>query len=193
MRNASNTMESQTTLPRRDEREELRLLAVRSKQGDKGAYEELLGRVYERIEQFVSNRIRLEELREDITQDIILSVHLSLPSYSGVDSFTAWLFTIARRRLIDFMRKKKRHTVEEITDGPWFELQPAEEEIAGLDCFLHELRKLPEGKQRVVEMIHLEGKSTEVASGELGITENNLRVTLHRAVQELKKKLRENQ
>ncbi len=173
-----------------DEREILRNLAVRSQKGDKDAYGELLDVVYERIQRFLSPRISEVQIREDILQDILLSVHVSLPTYSGRDSFTAWLFTIARRRLIDYLRKKKRLSVEEIADTPWFELQPAEDQIASPQDFLTSMKKLPEAKRRAVELVHLEGRTTGEAASELGISENNLRVTLHRAVKEIKNNLK---
>ena len=174
-----------------DEREVFRQLALKSQKGDKEAYEELLSLVFERVQRFLVPRISSEETREDILQDILLSVHVSLKSYSGTDSFTAWLFTIARRRLIDFLRKKHRRTVEEITDGPWFELQPAEEQMASFDNFVTQMKKLPENKRRAVELVHLEGRTTSEAAETLGISENNLRVTLHRAVKEIKIQLKE--
>ena len=185
-------MNTPTTAPTEDdEREVFRQLALRSQQGEKDAYEELLHLVYQRVQRFLLPRISSEDVREDILQDILLSVHVSLKSYSGKDSFTAWLFTIARRRLIDFLRKKHRRTVEEITDGPWFEMQPAEEQMASFENFVAEMKKLPDSKRRAVELVHLEGRSTSEAAEELGISENNLRVTLHRAVKEIKVQLKE--
>lgn len=175
----------------KDEREEFRLLALKSQKGDAEAYEELLNHVYDKVQRFLIPRITSEETREDILQDVLLSVHVSLGSYSGKDSFLAWLFTITRRRLIDFLRKKHKRTVEEITDGPWFELQPAEEEMASFEHFLTQMNKLPEAKKRAVELVHLEGKSTSEAAELLEISENNLRVTLHRAVKEIKGNLKE--
>lgn len=173
-----------------DERERLRHLALRSQGGDKAAYEELLNLIHRRMQRFLSPRIASEDTREDVLQDILLSVHVSLASYSGTDSFTAWLFTIARRRLIDFLRKKQKRTVEEITDGPFFELQPAEDEMASVERLVTEMKKLPENKRRAVELVHLRGQSTSDAAAELGMSENNLRVTLHRAVKELRAHLR---
>ncbi|MCB0319288.1 MAG: RNA polymerase sigma factor [Bdellovibrionales bacterium] len=173
------------------EHDRLRDLATRSQQGDKEAYRSLLHYAQNRVILYLNPRISSLEVREDLLQDILLSLHISLPSYSGRDSFLSWLFTIIRRRFIDYLRKKKRNTMEEIAEGPWFELQPAESEIASFDLFRGALTTLPSQKREAIELVHLQGFSIPDAARTMKISENNLRVTLHRATKEIKEKLRE--
>lgn len=56
---------------------------------------------------YVYNRTGNNKDAEDITSQIFLAVLESLPNYKDDGHFTAWIFTIARRKVIDFYRKKK--------------------------------------------------------------------------------------
>lgn len=56
---------------------------------------------------YVHNRTGNVIDAEDITSQIFLSVLESLPNYKDNGHFAAWLFTIARRKVIDHYRKKK--------------------------------------------------------------------------------------
>lgn len=47
------------------------------------------------------------EAAQDLSQDIFLKLHNSLPKYDFSKNFTAWLLTLSRNYLIDHYRKTK--------------------------------------------------------------------------------------
>lgn len=59
------------------------------------------------IFRYVYNRTGNNKDAEDITSQIFLAVLEGLPKYKDNGHLAAWLFTIARRKTIDFYRKKK--------------------------------------------------------------------------------------
>ena len=59
------------------------------------------------IFRYVYNRTGNNKDAEDITSQIFLAVLEGLPKYNDNGHLAAWLFTIARRKTIDFYRKKK--------------------------------------------------------------------------------------
>lgn len=173
------------------EEKEWQTLASLSQQGDSAAYRELLEGASSVLKQFLVSRISDRERVEDILQEVLLSMHLALPSYSPKNSFSAWMYTIARRRMIDFLRKKKRRSQEAVTEDTFFDSEASENEMSSFREFSRVLEKLPERKRKAVKMVHIDGKSLSEAASELEITENNLRVTLHRAQKEIRKKISE--
>jgi RNA polymerase sigma-70 factor (ECF subfamily) len=56
---------------------------------------------------YVYNRTGNNKDAEDITSQIFLAVLEGLPKYKDNGHLAAWIFTIARRKTIDFYRKKK--------------------------------------------------------------------------------------
>ncbi|MCB0354463.1 MAG: RNA polymerase sigma factor [Bdellovibrionales bacterium] len=161
-------------------------MAALAQGGDQEVYSVLLEEVYRIIEKFLASRISDPGQREDICQEILLSVHLSLPTFHPKNSFHAWLFTIARRRLIDFLRLKKKRSGEAAVEGSFFDDFRAPEEHAGFAEFIEVMSQLSEQKRQALSLVHLQGLSTSEAAARLEISETNLRVTLHRAVKTVK-------
>src|ERR1700743_1435997 len=76
---------------------------------------------------------------EDIVQDILLAVHLKRHTWDANAPFAAWLFAIARNKLIDALRRRRRPIfvniddfVEAISGEPAGEIAPASEVAAQL-------------------------------------------------------------
>src|ERR1700750_1087264 len=53
---------------------------------------------------------------EDIVQEILLTVHLKRHTWDPTAPFAPWLFTIARNKLIDALRRRGRRVFVNIDD-----------------------------------------------------------------------------
>src|ERR1051325_3110119 len=84
--------------------------------GDINAYCQLLEEITPRIRQFVRNRRRFLQPDdiEDITQDILLSIHAVRATYDPQRPFMPWLFAIARNRLADRARRYSQGAAHEV-------------------------------------------------------------------------------
>lgn len=82
-------------------------LVVSSQNGDSDAftllYEEYLTSIY----RFCIFRLPSQEIAEDITSEVFLTVWKNIKLYKKTESipFSAWVFRIAQNKIIDFFRK----------------------------------------------------------------------------------------
>jgi RNA polymerase sigma-70 factor (ECF subfamily) len=86
-------------------------LAEQYANGSELALETLIRRYLPLIYGFVLRSIGETAQAEDLTQEIFLKVWRGIKKYDAGKSFKTWIFTIARRTLIDYFRKKKIATV----------------------------------------------------------------------------------
>ena len=105
----------------------IKLVIERAQAGDSQAVTELYQTHVDRIFRYVAYRVPDSEA-EDITADVFMTMvsDLSKYTYTGIP-FEAWLYSIARARVADFHRKRRRDVEEvdeQIADGT---MQPEEQ------------------------------------------------------------------
>lgn len=100
-----------------DSDEELVALA---NQGTLHAFETLVKRYQPRILGFLVKQLGSREDAEDVTQRTFVQAYQSLARFSAKYHFSSWLFTIARRQGIDFLRQagSLRRTKEQLCAEP---------------------------------------------------------------------------
>lgn len=110
------------------------------------------------------------------------SVAGSLRGFSGDgDRFRGWLFTIARRRLVDEVRRSTRRplTVAEVPDSPTYETQDLER---GPEWAVGVLGSIPTRQADVVALRVIGGLGVDEVADLLGVTPENVRVLCHRGL-----------
>jgi RNA polymerase sigma-70 factor (ECF subfamily) len=86
-------------------------LAARCRAGDADAFEELYRQHARRLFNLVLRMIGSADEAEDLLQEVFLQAWRRAPEYDPQrGSFSAWIFTIARNRRIDAMRRG-RHAI----------------------------------------------------------------------------------
>lgn len=129
-------------------------------------------------------------LSEDLTSETFLGAIKSLPNFKGKSDIKTWLFSIARHKWYEHLRKEKQDiSLEDLTkiyiaNKNDFELQILSKEI--LDRILFLLEKEPERVRNIVWM-RIEGYSFYEIAKVYDISESATRVIDFRA----KKKIRE--
>lgn len=128
---------------------------------------------------------------EDIASDVWTEVAASFPRFiGGDDAFRAWVFTLARRRLIDTYRRAGRRPTDRLIGDP-YELAddgPEDEAVARLSLVatverLHQL--LPADQAEVVLLRVVSGLSVNEVATLTTKTSANVRVLQHRALRRL--------
>lgn len=135
------------------------------------------------------------EAAEDLTQDTFLEAARSLPTFAQRSSFKNWLYTIAKRQLSKWIRRKydapELPLFEAITDTPsWIDPDEQQRKIHQLEALL--LHLSPRAAT-VLRCRYLQNLSLEETARQLGISISNVKVIQHRALKKLQVLLERNQ
>lgn len=153
-----------------------------------------LGALYEDLQPRLLRYLRVHEPRvaEDLAHDVWLGVALGIRRFSGgEDDFRAWLFTIARRRLLDLRRtdaRRRTFPMETRKLVPWGRVADAEEdalEVLGTELALSCIATVPPSQADVVLLRVLGGLSVAEVAKILGKRPGAVRVLQHRALKQL--------
>lgn len=83
-------------------------VVLRARRGDQAAFAQIVSLYQKPIFNYVLRMVGDREVAEEVTQDVFLRVHQSLPRFSFRAKFTTWLFRIARNRALDELRSDPR-------------------------------------------------------------------------------------
>jgi RNA polymerase sigma-70 factor, ECF subfamily len=119
---------------------------------------------------------------EDIVQDILLAIHLKRQTWIETAPVAPWVFTIARHKTIDALRRRGRHIDVPIDDfAEVLAADTAEPDLASM-YVERQLQTLPDGQRKVVQAIAVAGDSISEAAEKLMMTQGAVRVALHRGL-----------
>lgn len=86
----------------------------RAKQGDKSAFGELVERFQGPVYRFNANMVGDRHAAEDLSQEAFVAAYANLARFDpDRGSFSTWLFTIAKRRCLNWLAKKKPRVLED--------------------------------------------------------------------------------
>jgi len=187
-----------TALADSSDEKELSALMRLAQDGDAEAYRRLLSRIKAMMESYVKNSLlRLGRaapaLADDLTQEILLGLHAKRNTYDPKQFFLPWLYAIARYKVIDFIRDTKKRSVHVPLEAEHLEVAHAEfvSDSAFSSVDTHTLiAMLPQKQKDVLMMVKLDGLSVSEASLKTGFSESDIKVTVHRALKTLRKKLK---
>jgi len=117
---------------------------------------------------------------EDVLQQAWLDIFRNLSQFRGDAAFTTWATRIAVNAAIAQVRK--RPVVAEVKDGPGGQAPDDIVDHAQLGALLEEtLQQLPQGHREVMVLRDVLELDTAETAEALGLTEEAVRVRLHRA------------
>jgi RNA polymerase sigma factor (sigma-70 family) len=166
---------------------------------------EAIEREQSRLRNFIRRRVADRDDAEDVLQDVFYELVEAYRLMKPVEQVTAWLFRVARNRIIDLFRKKSREALRNqppaVTDDgetlPLEELLPSPD--AGPDAayarsvLLDELDaavdELPDEQREVFVAHELMGYSFKEIAAQTGVSVNTLLSRKHYAVLYLRERL----
>ena len=166
--------------------------------GDEAAFGTLVRKYQKSVHALMWRKIGDFHIAEELTQDTFLQVYKKLPTLKNPNQFAGWLYVIANRRCIAWLRKKKpaiqslETTSEETLEETAYECYISEQrEEAAVEhrreIVQNLLEKLPESERTVVILHYLGEMTCEAISKFLGVSPNTVKSRLSRA----RKRLRE--
>lgn len=169
-------------------------LIGRWKAGDSRAATRLVARHSQAVARFAASSGERAEI-EEVVQDTFVRAFGAIDSFRGESSFRTWLFTIARRLILDRRRaeKRRRDTVE-------IEEKDSVSEYGALDAIIAKeaaervriaLNKLSPTQREVFLLRVQQGLAYKEIAEVVGSTEGATRVHYHNAVETIKRYLKD--
>jgi RNA polymerase sigma-70 factor (ECF subfamily) len=103
-------------------------LVERFRRGDQGAFDELVGKHYQRVCNILSHTLGASPNIEDLAQEVFIKAYYSLRRYRGESALSTWLHRITVNVALDELRRGKRRRIFSFTRTS--EQGPSESEIA---------------------------------------------------------------
>ena len=176
-------------------------LMLRFAGGDIAAFDTLYHRNELAVWRFVFRSVQVQAVADDLLQDVWFAVARNARSYEVKAKFRTWLFTLARNRLVDYLRTAKNHAPLDVNDdnersllntlaadsgfGPLRQLQSREQGsalIAAVEQLPAEQREAfllqAEGELSVQEIAEATGVNFETAKSRLRYARASLRQQL---------------
>ena len=163
----------------------LRRLMVDGLDGDAGAHTALLRLLVPVLRGFYRRRVNgADDDIEDLVQETLIAVHTRRATYDRDRAFTAWLFAIARYKMVDHFRRRGRlqpiDGLEEVLVAEDFEAAV----LARLDID-DLLTVLPPKQAQMIRATRIEGLSVVEAAEAAGIGQSDVKVSVHRGIKSL--------
>jgi RNA polymerase sigma factor (sigma-70 family) len=164
----------------------------------------------QRLFNFIRRRVRTREDAEDILQDVFFQLTDNYDVAEPIERMTAWLYRVARNKIIDWYRKRSsRGTVEDGRGVPGDDGEPASLNLEEIlfdpgqnpdevyarslvwPALADALEELPEEQREVFALHELEGRSFKEIADITGEPVNTLLSRKRYAVLYLRERLKE--
>ena len=165
-------------------------LPIAESKNNAAAFSVLYDRYFQSVYRYLYYRVGNAPEAEDLTSQTFLSALEALPRYQHRGNFAAWLFRIARGKIIDYVRRQRKQL-------PLKETYLAEtndlltqvantDEIAQLSALIN---RLDEHEQELIRLRYTAGLPFAQIAAILGSNENTVKKSLYRLVARLQSQL----
>lgn len=172
-------------------------LLLRVAEGNENAFAVLFNNYYNQLGDFIIRIAESEEVTQEIVQDVFLKIWTNRQALAGVDSFKAYLFTVARNHAFNCLKQTARLRNRQKA-YEYYELQattrqyeePATADVLQLVEKAVEL--LPPRQRSVFLLSRKEGISHELIARKLNISHETVKKHMVLALRFLRDHLRTN-
>lgn len=165
-------------------------LMARVRAGDAQAFTELYERHAAALLTFLTRLTGDRRFGEDLLQETFVRLYRSRGAYDATGRFRAFLFTIARRLVIDWRRRRQAMGLEDADALERLEAPERAEHRAEArdlaDRVEAALQRLPAGQREIVLLSRYTGLGANDIAQVTGSTPGAVRVGLHRALRRLR-------
>jgi RNA polymerase sigma-70 factor (ECF subfamily) len=171
-------------------------LALRCRQGEAGAFEELYRQHAGRLYNLVFRMAGTAQEAEDLLQDVFLQAHRKLASFRGDSTLATWLYRLAMNQCLDHLRTRQvrmgratdsldeEHAAEPVAPAP--ALPTA---ISRIDLE-RAIARLPEGCRAAFLLHDVEGFEHQEIAQILGVAIGTSKSQVHKARTKLREMLK---
>ncbi|MDT4960148.1 MAG: hypothetical protein QOF87_3643 [Pseudonocardiales bacterium] len=179
-------------------------LLERLRQGDEGAFSELVQRYHPRLIRLASSFLSRRDLAEDVAQETWLAVLRGIERFEGRCALRTWLFQICVNRARSIAIRERRVVPVDPASDVGADLFAADgsrvvppqpwansiDDAALLAVAQGAILDLPDSQRQVVSLRDVDGLSANEVCHVLSISDANQRVLLHRGRARVRASLR---
>ncbi|MDE0325769.1 MAG: sigma-70 family RNA polymerase sigma factor [Candidatus Poribacteria bacterium] len=168
--------------------------------GDDAAFDTLVEKYQKSVHALAWRKIGDFHYAEEITQDTFLRAYQNLSTLRNPNQFLGWLYVIANRLCLNWLRKHKpANQLQSLEDTPMEEVAKSayahyvleQREIEAtehrFEIVKKLLEKLPESERTVMTLYYLGEMTTKEIGKFLGVSVETIRTRMHRARKRLQK------
>ena len=156
---------------------------------DEAAFARLFNHFAPRVKAFLirsgADHAMAEECAQEVMATLWRKAHLFDPTRAGV---ATWVFTIARNRKIDMLRRQKRPEPEELSWGP--EAAPDQADVVAMQQETEQLgeaiARLPEKQRLLIEKAYFGDLSHSEIAAETGLPLGTIKSRIRLALERLR-------
>jgi RNA polymerase sigma factor (sigma-70 family) len=174
-----------------DSEAQLKSLMLAGLDGDGGAHAALLHALVPLLRSFYRHRLRgAREDVEDLVQETLIAIHTRRGTFDRTRPFTAWLYAVARYRMVDFYRRRRDlvslENLEVALAENGFLTAESFEDASSARMDLDALLGTLSAKQaRAIRDTHVEGRTAAEAAAAAGLSESDVKISVHRGLKAL--------
>lgn len=169
-----------------------KIVIIKALQGNQKAFGYIFDKYNKKIYRFIYFRVSGREVAEDITSQVFLKVWEYITNKNKINNLQAFIYQVARNKVIDYYRSKEREELPLIYDDSD---TPAEDIITPADNLNNNvdketltkiINKLKGNYREVIILKYIEDLSISEIAKILNKSKVNVRVLIHRALKEIK-------
>lgn len=156
----------------------------------KAVYDETSEGIYK----FCKRRVANAQQAQDLTQEVFLRFWKSLSMGETIQNTKAYVYTITRRLIIDWYRKKKPVSLDAITEGGVADTLPDEQSFENLETqpegrrIVETLNTLPPQHRHILQLRFLKGLTPKEIAAQIGTSANAVSIRITKALTTLKQR-----
>ncbi len=164
------------------------LEAIRDRQ-DQKAFAEMFTYFAPRVKAFLMKSGAPHDVAEECAQDVMATLWRKAHMFDGTKASVAtWVFTIARNRRIDMVRKSRRPEPEDLPWGP--DAEPGAADVMALqeetELLGRALATLPEKQRKLIERAYFGELSHSEIAAETGLPLGTIKSRIRLALERLR-------
>lgn len=172
------------------------LLITVGRDRDKQAFARVFGHFAPRIKSYLMRRGCDGETAEEVVQEVMVTLWRRADQFDPSQaSASTWVFTIARNKRIDFLRRDRRPELD--PDDPALVPAPAESADRLVEVAQDSLRvraaikNLPDDQRHLLQLAYFDDKSHSMIAEEQGLPLGTVKSRIRLAMARLKKSLQD--
>jgi len=166
---------------------ELHALMVAGLAGDAAAHRTLLERLSRQLRGYFNGRLnrigRGPVEAEDLVQEALIAIHTRRHTYDPSQPLTPWVYAIARYKFVDYLRRARASLsdlpIEDVKEITSRDDHGQVESSLDLDRLM---AGLPPKMREAIQAVKLDGLSVSEAAVRSGMSESNVKVSIHRGL-----------